>query len=222
MKKIVLIAAAGLLVTANAAMAKSIVGSDHDLTTGDAKSELCVYCHTPHNAAIAVPLWNRNNPSATNFKLYNSSTLSSSAKKSALDANSISLFCMSCHDGQTGLGNVVVNRAASNTLRGPIEAIDPLQNTNLGTDLRNTHPIGFNFFEAQSEDNGLRTDAQIKARFESGKAPDATAVQEFLYGSNNSMFECASCHRVHDPGTSGNFLRIENTKSALCLACHNK
>jgi predicted CXXCH cytochrome family protein len=32
--------------------------------------------------------------------------------------------------------------------------------------------------------------------------------------------ECASCHDPHS--TNQTFLRIANTGSAVCLACHNK
>ena len=55
---------------AGAAYAGSIVGSDHDMTAigktrqhaGDFFNdyqEICVYCHTPHGADPAAPLWNR-------------------------------------------------------------------------------------------------------------------------------------------------------------------
>jgi predicted CXXCH cytochrome family protein len=44
----------------------------------------------------------------------------------------------------------------------------------------------------------------------------------FASSGGNDQMECASCHKVHQPGTSYNFLRIENGGSKLCLACHNK
>ena len=34
--------------------------------------------------------------------------------------------------------------------------------------------------------------------------------------------ECASCHDVHEPGSSNMFLQVENDGSALCTTCHNK
>ena len=111
MKKIALLAAA-LVMTASMASAASIVGSRHDMTNvGSAYSlgavEICVYCHTPHNPVQNVPLWNRNNPTAGSFTtFYNSPTLTAVAKSAAFTDQSYSLFCMSCHDGITALGNI--------------------------------------------------------------------------------------------------------------------
>lgn len=39
-------------------------------------------------------------------------------------------------------------------------------------------------------------------------------------GKWQPFVECASCHDPHSSNTT--FLRIENTQSAVCLACHNK
>lgn len=39
-------------------------------------------------------------------------------------------------------------------------------------------------------------------------------------GKYQPFVECASCHDPHSSNTT--FLRIENTQSAVCLACHNK
>ena len=40
----------------------TIVGSDHDLSSkvGNVDSQVCIFCHTPHNAPSAAgrPLWN--------------------------------------------------------------------------------------------------------------------------------------------------------------------
>ena len=38
-------------------------------------TEICVFCHTPHNAAPAVPLWNQALSSAANYQPYASTTL---------------------------------------------------------------------------------------------------------------------------------------------------
>lgn len=246
MKKIALTAAA-LVVTAGTALAVptaqttpgKIQNSKHDMNFtfngNSAGGEICIYCHTPHNAVIAVPLWNRKNPSPGAFSLYNSPTLTSAAKASTLTTESISLFCMSCHDGATGLGDVMNKNVVAANSYGILATtgansgipVVPSQaageeNARLGHNLTTTHPIGFDFTTVPTADTGIFPAATIKATFEAKKRAGATSAQEFLYGTNNNMFECASCHRVHDPGTSGNFLRIENGQSQLCLACHNK
>lgn len=43
-----------------------------------------------------------------------------------------------------------------------------------------------------------------------------------LEGTAKDRIECGSCHNPHEKGSSGNFLRIENTGSNLCLTCHQK
>ena len=249
MKKIALISAALVIASASAAIAApmTILNSRHDMRSWNAEgtnanAEVCIYCHTPHNAIINIPLWNRNNPSATNWQLYNTSaTLSSAAKNSSVSADSISLFCMSCHDGITALGdlknkNELVNSyTGANVGWGVTNSTAKVSgayariggNTAGGYNLANTHPIGFDFIAAQGEDSGLRDQDTILNRFKTLDTTKSTA-QNFLYvrpstGNNNQIwFECASCHRVHDPGPSGNFLRLENQASQLCLACHDK
>src|SRR5690349_14810824 len=47
-------------------------------------TEVCVFCHTPHNASPSVPLWNKAYDPATagTYRLYtSSSTLSNTVKK---------------------------------------------------------------------------------------------------------------------------------------------
>ena len=230
MKKTALLVTA-LALTAGAAYAApmTIVGSPHDMSNGT--GEICIYCHTPHNAAIPIPLWNRVNPSPGEFTLYKTSaTLTAATKASKLSDDSISLFCMSCHDGSIALSAVVnANDDTNNEMQyaaiSPRAAYtSPLSDTNLKNlkrDLSNTHPIGFDYEAAVVEDNGIRGSAGVLAEF-ALKAEGKTTAQAFLYGTEGKTFECASCHRVHDPGPSANFLRIENEQSALCLACHIK
>ena len=228
MKKTALLVTA-LALTAGAAYAApmTIVGSPHDMSNGT--GEICIYCHTPHNAAIPIPLWNRVNPSAGEFTLYKTSaTLTAATKASKLSDDSISLFCMSCHDGSIALSAVVnANDDANNAEPTAVNskfgtsALSPTNPKNLKRDLSNTHPVGFDYTAVVAEDSGIWGVDTVMTTFGT-KAGGKTTAQNFLYGAEGKTFECASCHRVHDPGPSSNFLRIENEDSALCLACHNK
>jgi predicted CXXCH cytochrome family protein len=219
----VLVAAAGM-----AYAATSIQGTAHDLSGTYAgananlgSTEICIYCHTPHNPVSAVPLWNRINPSGSAFKLYNASpTLTTAAKGASFADNSVSLFCMSCHDGVTALGNIknpgkdaVMNRTA---------IIRSSQGDNLTRDLTNSHPVGFNYSLAASQDQGALNTLTVAA----GKlGVSAGGSYPFFNGadglSKGENIECASCHKVHND-EYGKFLRQSNAGSALCLACHNK
>jgi len=59
---------------------QSVINTKHNLSvTGpgtikaSTETEVCVFCHTPHNSNPIAPLWNRNSSGAT-YLLYNSST----------------------------------------------------------------------------------------------------------------------------------------------------
>lgn len=224
MKKIISLMALVVLF-AVPAMALNIKTSKHNLgTTGDYaykstnETQICIFCHTPHNAAPNIPLWNRNNPTASNFKLYtSSSTLNiATADKANLSTDSISLFCLSCHDGATAL-NSIQNPSSIGTPTMPGSGKIGGK-AKLGTDLTNDHPVNFNFDVARTNEGGAASTLKDRATmvgmkfFKSAKGT-GTAVDGYV--------ECASCHEVHGAGFK-KFLRKSNDSSSLCLTCHNK
>ncbi len=229
MKKIVLTVAA--VIAFAAAAQATIVGSKHDLGTTNASirgvytptgpTEICVYCHTPHNPTRNVPLWNRNNPTAAGWSFYQSPTLSPAAQGAAFSADSVSLFCMSCHDGVTGLGDIKNLK----TVVGNAINLSPAGYANIGggtgvggtggNSLTNDHPVGFSYDTAQGIDAGLKAKSAVNTAL-------GYNGQGVFFGPGADLMECASCHKVHEPGTSGHFLRKENNLSALCLDCHAK
>lgn len=237
MKKIVLSVAA-IVAAAAIAQAASIVNSRHDMNAAGydtTQTEICIFCHTPHNPIVQVPLWNRYNPSTTGWTFYNSPTLTSVSKNAKFETDSISLFCLSCHDGQTAIG-AYVNEPVANTANADTINTRPALGTgnfistlyaNIGggnKNLTNDHPVGFSYSAAQAQDTasatgGLNSIDTVKSKF---GITDSTYNPFYVAGGVQNQMECASCHKVHDPGTSRNFLRIENGESALCLACHNK
>ncbi len=118
---------------------------------------------------------------------------------------------------------------------------------NIGTDLTNDHPVGIQYggggatsADADGAFGGAMADADFippykatintKAIWWVDTAIGTSGVREKtdmqLYtradlGATEPFVECASCHNPH---TSDNptFLRIANTGSAVCLACHTK
>lgn len=141
--------------------AQSIVGSKHDFTAGGsaqatttATDQVCVFCHTPHGAdtAAPVPLWNKVlNAEQTRFTRY--STLSTPSFDS-LEApvGSVSLACLSCHDGTQAM-DVVLNQPGSggydaNGAEIDLGAITTMTGTpvpTLGEDLSNDHPVSMQY-----------------------------------------------------------------------------
>ncbi len=72
--------------------------------------EICVFCHTPQGSEtkVAAPLWNRTQSPTGEYKAYSSI---GSATEAA--TGSVSIACLSCHDG-TQAPNVVINSPAIN------------------------------------------------------------------------------------------------------------
>lgn len=122
--------------------------------------EICVFCHTPHgaNTAAPAPLWNKALPSST-YAVYNSnpSTATTTLDGTIVPVGSVSLACLSCHDGTQAMDNMI-NAAGSGWGKGDGTAgvsqqytwagsnkIAPDAVTMLGTDLSNDHPIGIEY-----------------------------------------------------------------------------
>ena len=276
----VAIALVALGVLGSAPALAGIANTKHNLgslSTGVNKfagtAEICVFCHTPHGAdtSAAVPLWNRVLAAPTTYQTYNSLGTSSLDGATA-PVGSVSLACLSCHDGGQAL-NVMINQPGSGGFNTglPFGTVIPGGNlttdgklgpsattiSNLGTDLRNDHPIGIqygggmpgniaypsgpvadgafrdaDFRGAQwSNLNGNdvwwvdtpgtgaagtreKTDMQLYTRLAGGTSPVPGAT------GNQALVECASCHDPHSENPT--FLRVQNTNSAVCLACHIK
>jgi hypothetical protein len=181
MKKLAFVIALGWAgLAAAAGSTTSVVNSPHDLSpTGlnvqitsaaNAQSQVCVFCHFPHNANNAgAPLWNRRN--ATNaFTMYsqkNSSTFqlaNGDVNDTTRAVGPVSAACLSCHDGQTAFNSLnqspMIDLDPGNssqgsnytftlvgggavTSMGDVQATNTEGSANLGTDLTNDHPISF-------------------------------------------------------------------------------
>jgi predicted CXXCH cytochrome family protein len=209
------------LVGATAAMA-GISGTKHDLdsvATG-ITTELCAYCHTPHAGAAATtmsPLWNRNATTdpTTGFTFYGDTAAGTAA---ALTLRAKSAACMSCHDGATGINNIInvpgAGLGTSNNLLTIGSAGLPQANNAslIGTDLGNDHPVSIPYTVAHDLNTplaGTSTDQIVRVT--------ATGVT----GADAEYVECVSCHDPHN-NTVPLFLRVSNASSVLCLTCHNK
>jgi len=137
-----------------------VVGSQHDLTAAGAgqggtaaTDEVCVFCHTPHGSDVnaPVPLWNKVLGAPGSYTQY--STLATPTFDSTeAQVGSVSLACLSCHDGTQAM-DVVINGPGSgnyNPTGGEIDGTaigvmtgEPVPM--LGTDLTNDHPISMQY-----------------------------------------------------------------------------
>ncbi len=229
----------------------SIVGSDHDLSAISAGrqhagtdyndyNEVCVYCHTPHGADPAVPLWNRQlNPD--NYILYDSSVSSTfDATPEQPSLTGVTRMCLSCHDGTIAVDSLVnepnrsfavapnhMGMATSGQSVGPTvsgrcsdchPAVDDGVIINVApsfvtTDLRDDHPVSFRYDSAL-----LILDSGLEDPTDTPSGLGGFIVDDMLV---DNRVECVSCHDVHDPDEAP-FLIKPNTNSALCVTCHKK
>ena len=136
-------------------LSSSGTGPNH--TTGT--DQICVFCHTPHGSdtSAAVPLWNKNLPAGNSYQVYNSVAASATSTIDgtiAANVGSVSLACLSCHDGSQAMDNALNKpgtggyNAAGASIGGVWTGSATMSGTPipvLGTDLTNDHPIGIQY-----------------------------------------------------------------------------
>jgi predicted CXXCH cytochrome family protein len=197
-----------------------VIASRHNLSTGGTgtvratlETQVCVFCHTPHNANPAPQLWNHQTNAAQTYTAYGSSSFDSGtlpgtfntfSGRSAGQPTGSSRLCLSCHDGTIALGATLNNGTI--LLSGTAGGFVPVS-SNLGTDLSNDHPVSF------------------------ARATGDTQVRDPLPGdavhleTGTGFVQCVSCHDPHlenaDP-TVRKFLVKGNARSAVCTSCHQK
>ena len=222
--KLVLKGLAGLATCALAvAVIASFVRGDikqshHDFSgAGWSGGEICIPCHTPHDADTAVsysPLWNHES-SVVAFTPYSSPTLDSMPGQ----PTGTTKLCVSCHDG-----TVAIDSFGGNTGSRII-----LPNYRTGPDLTGHHPVSFRYDSSLATADGGLHDPSAAASGLRGTIEDDFLFEGRLecsschdvHVSRNSA-GCSGCHFVHGMTTKTLSLRKDNTNSALCLTCHDK
>jgi len=211
--------AAGFFIYVTPVSAGTIVGSAHDFSaSGWSGGEICVACHTPHNANTTVsqaPLWNHT-LTTTTFTVYSSPTLDAGTPG---QPGASSRLCLSCHDGTVAVDSFGGN-VGSIFMTGP-EAVGS------GGNLSDDHPISITYNSALSvTDPGLFDPSATNVTIGSGGTRTRTGTISAVMLIADQV-QCASCHDVHNtftvPGSFGNpLLKVSRQNSALCLTCHNK
>jgi predicted CXXCH cytochrome family protein len=166
------------LMAASSFASASVVNTPHNLssTPGGGASfsgttEICIFCHTPHGGdqSVAAPIWNRTVSSTSVYTRF------SAMNRITFDADeapigSVSIACLSCHDGTQARDAVINGPGSGNngnsvaTSPGGVwtdgglpasaflSALNASDNGSLsgdliylGTDLRNDHPISMQY-----------------------------------------------------------------------------
>jgi hypothetical protein len=131
-------------------------------------SEICVFCHTPHGGSTdaPAPLWNKrlgvNGAPAGGGSYTTYDTLQTPSLDGTVAAvGSISMACLSCHDGTQAMDNVINAPGSGGVLAdgggndglawswtgSTVSAAGRLNSgaALIGTDLSNDHPIGIQY-----------------------------------------------------------------------------
>ena len=199
------VGSAVLLAAAAACGQSSVVNSPHNLSASGpgairaaAEDQVCIFCHAPHNATPVRPLWNRAMPVEA-YTIYTSRALDAAPGQ----PTGMSKMCLSCHDGTIALGSVA-SRGTPILMAGGVTTL-PAGAANLGSDLRDDHPVSFRFDSMLAgKDPHVRDPAQLPP--------------EIRLDANGEL-QCTTCHDAHD-NALGDFLVMHNNDSQLCNACH--
>lgn len=197
--------------------------------------EICIFCHTPHNAAPKTILWNRKDSTAI-FGHYSSTTLvikRSGVPSSYGEPTGSSRLCLSCHDGVTAggvaLGDVLtgpIDMGANSRITG--SALFDAQKIRTGH-----HPVSFVYNAAVL--NAIQSDPG-----KSGENYRLPTLPEVKLDAEERM-QCTSCHNPHqNQSTEETYNTPPNVgrkiapfwvygkagsaigdHDAVCLNCHN-
>jgi predicted CXXCH cytochrome family protein len=194
-----------------AAAIAGIVDSAHDFSdrAWNTEGEICKPCHIPHNAQTedgggSMVLWNHA-LTEQDFTMYSPFAVDRADRdQQEVELGGPSKLCLSCHDGVTAVDNYGGSGGTTETITG---------SANLGTDLRNDHPIGIQY-PADGTAAGYHNKANLGPELK---------LSTWTLGATlkTDRVECSSCHDPHDDA-NGTFLRMSNTGSDLCMKCHDK
>ncbi len=233
-----------VILTFNIAYASDITKTKHNLSvTGpgpikaipgaEPTQQICIYCHTPHRATIASPLWNHTLSPRASYILPESPTQLS---KPSNPPDGESRLCLSCHDGMVAIGSVVHLKGGPTTISmqnvGPKEELmQSIQGglTNFAGDLSGSHLISIAYNEDLKRDKDKQCETGMVyfgLRFPNDiPHPVRLRPTDNLYngkqGYNGLGVQCTTCHNPHDD-KYGKFLVVDyrNNSEDLCMACH--
>lgn len=203
-------------------------------------SKICKYCHTPHDASPAIPLWGHDLPTAS-FKKYSSTTLIiddplvvDTSQYRTLGLSGTTKLCLSCHDGLTALS------AIKGKGRGQAMTVDDLGGQSSGydnagvIDISNKHPVSFLYDDTVVPllNNVSKKGAGIYA------LPDVTDNSTLdnprvkaKWLQESKRVECNICHDPHNnyatndrdqlPFWVSGAYNAYSSHDAVCATCHS-
>ena len=148
-------------------------------------------------------LWSQKLSTVNNYTLYSSDTLTNVPQQPVLGRSSN--LCLSCHDGTVAPGQT--SPYGTIKMSGSMNSSDVF-----GQDLSSIHPFNFQLPLQQTSSSSLLSSVVA--------SPASTANPAVRMIDGN--VQCETCHNAHVESidSSNMFLVVDNSESALCLACH--
>lgn len=209
-------------------------------------TEVCIYCHAPHNAdSTVVPLWGHKDTTFTGYSMAKSYWVKPGASGVDSQPLGISKKCLSCHDGTVAIGALISGDIAMTSLTdrlnpdGTLKPYDPVSTHDhdtrpgyIGKDLRGGHVISFVYSDT------LFTNASTYTKLVSWANISETDRKSMFDGEKK--MHCHSCHDPHadwcdetgndTPGTvgrdplwrkpCGTVGGKNNSNATVCVVCH--
>lgn len=186
-------------------------------------NQICIFCHTPHNAKPQTVLWNRQDTTQL-FGHYSSTTLAIHTDTTArttsdykAEPNGSSRLCLSCHDGVTALGAVLNGDAIE--VNSDLYTVMAGSNVFDRTKMTNSHhPVSFIYNEA------VRDRLNVLEGTDTYQLPVNTKIRL----DREKRMQCITCHDPHQTqyvSTSTPFWVIDGTSATdahdkVCTECH--
>jgi predicted CXXCH cytochrome family protein len=212
----------------------TIAGDIYNVAGADPLNRLCIFCHAPHHTVKPgsaeaegvdyLPLWNHV-VTAQIYETYDNGAddpddLTSGHQLNAVvgQPGSVSRLCLSCHDGTVAINQYGFTPGDARSQQRGSNVIADQYMIGAGGDLRNHHPIGFNYRDVAADDFEIAD-------------PDSTVINAAVNKSLNiadvlyqDQMECVTCHDVHNSNNQGaeKFLWKSDANSSFCVTCHLK
>ncbi|NIM63431.1 MAG: hypothetical protein GTO30_17860 [Acidobacteria bacterium] len=178
------------------------------------ETEICKFCHIPHNAVIPEPLWGH---ALSDVKHYETAPIRTGKgnRAPAPQPDGSSRLCLSCHDGTVALGEIagephaIPMAGAQRLSRG--------RRGHLGTDLSGSHPISFVVPDGDRATPDSDVDIGLRSLGAIGMDRDVRL-------DDHGKMQCTTCHdphadRYYQPDRVPRFW-VKPTVGEVCLTCH--
>lgn len=176
------------------------------------ETEVCKFCHIPHNPVLNVPLWSHGLSQVVD---YATPKLRRGGNKveAAPQPDGSSRLCLSCHDGTVALGEIGPSRRV--IPMGGAQRLGVGRRGYLGTNLSGGHPVSIPMPDAANLDDAA----------DMGVRPAGSIVADSAVRlDSRRLMQCTTCHDPHSdsnyrPDRTPHFW-VRPTVTEVCLSCH--